>query len=248
MKIRDEQDAFGHMMYDHLHGKRSYEIIEREDGFFNLSGGPHVYFAPYEEWLQIEKDAMGFVRGRVLDIGCGAGRHALYLQEQGHPVTGIDISPLAVKTCQERGLKDARVLPITQVSKTLGMFDTILMMGNNFGLVGNPHRAHWLLKRFAGITSREARIIAFIRNPYPTDLPEHLEYHAWNRERGRLSGQARIRVRYKKYATPWFELLMVSPEEMQTLLEPTPWAILDILATEPGWFCAILNKKVSFHD
>jgi hypothetical protein len=107
-------------------------------------------------------------------------------------------------------VKDARLLPVTQVSRKLGRFDTILAMANNFGLAGNERRARWLLRRFSGMTSEDALIIATTRDPYATDLPEHVEYHARNRARGRMPGQARIRVRYKKYVTPWFDLLMVS--------------------------------------
>jgi len=68
-----------------------------------------MYFSTFEEWWLIEKKAMEFVKGKVLDIGCGAGRHSIYLQEKGFDVTGIDISPLAVKVCRLRGLKKTEV-------------------------------------------------------------------------------------------------------------------------------------------
>ncbi len=48
---------------------------------------------------------MEFVNGRVLDVGCGAGRHSLYLQKKGFDVLGIDVSPLAVKVCRLKGVK-----------------------------------------------------------------------------------------------------------------------------------------------
>ena len=242
MTIQDQQDAFGHMMYDHLHGLDAYEIIERDDGFFSTSMGPRLYFAAYDEWMNVEKEAIHFAKGRVLDIGCGAGRHALYLQERGLEVVGIDSSPLAIKTCLERGLKDARLLGLTNISRKLGIFDTILMMGNNFSLVGSPARAAWLLKRFAGITSADATIIAFTRNPYTTSLPEHLDHHRWNLAHNRPGGQARIRVHYKKYASGWIDFLMVSPEELQAILLPTPWRVDRILEGDSGIYCALLKK------
>jgi SAM-dependent methyltransferase len=243
MTIQDQQDAFGHMMYDHLHGLNAYEIIERDDGFFSTSMGPRLYFAAYDEWMDVEKEALRCAAGRVLDVGCGAGRHALYLQEHGLEVVGIDSSPLAIKTCLERGVRDVRQLGLANVSRRLGIFDTILMMGNNFSLVGNPTRAAWLLKRFAGITSPDASIIAFTRNPYTTSVPEHIDYHRWNRAHNRPGGQARIRVRYKKYASSWIDFLMVSPEELQTLLLPSPWRVARILEGDAGIYCALLKKK-----
>ena len=55
MDIPDQKDAFGHEMYDHLHGKKTYEIIERDDGLFNVSMGAPLYFSKFEEWMDVEK-------------------------------------------------------------------------------------------------------------------------------------------------------------------------------------------------
>jgi len=77
---------------------------------------------------------MRYAKGRILDIGCGGGRISLYFQRKGSDVLGIDVSPLAIKVCKLRGLRKARVMSITGVSPRLGKFDTILVIGNDFGL------------------------------------------------------------------------------------------------------------------
>ena len=64
---------------------------------------------------------MRHVRGRLLDVGVGSGRVALHLQESGHEVLGIDISPLAVEVARRRGVEDARVLAFKDVGPKLGM-------------------------------------------------------------------------------------------------------------------------------
>jgi len=134
---------------------------------------------------------MEFVKGRVLDIGCGAGRHSLYLQRKGFDVLGIDISPLAIKVCKLRGLKKAKVMSIDDIGKfAADSFDTILMLGNNFGLFGSPGKAKKLLKKLYEITSLEALIIAESRDPYETDNPAHLEYHEFNRKKGKNARSA----------------------------------------------------------
>ena len=241
--LKDWQDAFGHEMYDYFTGQGGYEIVERDDGFFSFSPGPALYFLEYEAWPECEKQAMQYVQGRVLDVGCGAGRHALYLQKQGFEVVGIDNSPLAIQVCQARGLQNARVLPITQASRRLGVYDTILMLGSNFALVGNARRARWLLKRFHGMTSEAARIIAQTRDPYQTGVREHLEYHAHNRKRGKMSGEARIRVRYKRYVTPWIDFLMVSSGEMQDILASTNWEAREFIEGPQGAYVAVIEKR-----
>ena len=66
-----------------------------------------------------------------------AGRVSLYLQRKGLTVTAIDNSPLAIRVCRTRGVKDVRVLAIEQIGRLAGApFDTVVMLGNNFGLFG----------------------------------------------------------------------------------------------------------------
>ena len=241
--LKDNEDAFGHEMMDHLLGKGGYEIVERDDGLFEVSGGPKGYFSDYKDWPEHERKAMKFVRGRVLDIGCGAGRHSLYLQEKGHDVFGIDNSPLAIEVCRQRGLRDARVMAVTQVTSGLGVFDTILMMGNNFGLFGNPKRARWLVRRLRNLTSEEGRIVAETIDPYDTNVPEHLEYHNLNRKRGRMGGQTRLRIRYRKYVTPWFEYMFVSREEMEGMLDGTGWNAGQFVDSKGPFYIAVIEKE-----
>ena len=95
----------------------------------------------------------------VLDVGCGAGRHSLYLQGKGFDVTGIDISPLAIKVCRLRGLHKVKNMSIAEVGKFgPNSFDTIIMMGNNFGLFGSRDGAKSLLKRSLNITAIQGLI------------------------------------------------------------------------------------------
>jgi len=242
--LTKQQDAYGRINWDYLHGKQTKEIIERDDGFIDLSGGAPDYFLDYKDWGQHQRTAMKFVRGRVLDVGCGAGRCCLYLQERGQPVVGIDVSPLAIKTSRARGVKDARVLPFTQIHRGLGMFDTILMMGNNFGLFGSRARARWLLRRLHGITTPDARIVAESNDIYQTRNPDHLQYHQFNRRRGRMSGQLRFRVRYASYCSPWFDYLMVSPDEMKEILEGTGWRVGRFLKSTGSPYIAVIEKMM----
>lgn len=240
--MQPEEDAFGQMLMACWRGERTFEVLERDDGLVNVGGGYQLYFAPYEDWWPEEKEALRNARGRVLDIGCGTGRHALYLQEQGQEVVGIDVSPLAAQVARERGVKDVRLLPITQLKRSLGLFDTILMMGGNFGLVGNPERARRLLLRFRGMTAEDARIIAASLNPYGTDDPVHLAYHEANRRRGRMAGQVRLRVRYRKYKGSWFDLLLVSPDEMQEIVANAGWRVSQLFGDPDGRYIAMIEK------
>lgn len=238
----DRHDAYGHELLDHLEGRGGYEIVERDDGLIDTSVGPELYFAPYTEWSEVTKAAVAEARGRVLDVGCGAGRACLYLQERGHEVTGIDTSPLAVEVCRRRGVRDVRLLSITQVTRRVGEWDTVLMLGNNLGLLGGVRRGRWLLRRLHGATSPRARIVGESVDPYDTDDPAHLAYHARNRERGRLGGQVRIRVRYRAHVGRWFDYLLLPPEELRELVDGTGWVLSEVIARVGPNYAALLEK------
>jgi methylase of polypeptide subunit release factors len=102
-----------------LAGRSAVEVVERDDGFIGTTPRP-FYFEPFRRWPAHHRRAMRLVRGRVLDVGAGAGRVALHLQERGHEVVAIDISPGAVEVCRRRGVRDARVCPIEDVDESLG--------------------------------------------------------------------------------------------------------------------------------
>lgn len=240
--MKPEQDAYGQEIWAYYEGRDSFEIVERDDGYFDVSSGPKIYFSEYEDWSLREKRAMEFVKGRVLDIGCGAGRHSLYLQNKGFDILGIDVSPLATKVCKLRGLKKAKVMSIEDVNFKPDSFDTIIMMGNNFGLFGNFKRARRLLRSFHKMTSKSALIIAETRNPYKTQTPAHLEYQKLNKKRGRMAGQIRIRIRFEKYVTKWFDYLLVSKEEMADILKGTGWKVREFLDSESPVYVAIIKK------
>lgn len=96
-----------------------------------------VLFRSYDEMPSLERTALDMAKGRVLDVGAGAGCHSLVLQERGFDVTAIDISPLSVQTMKARGLKQVLEQDFFTLS---GQYDTILMLMNGIGIVGRLKR------------------------------------------------------------------------------------------------------------
>jgi len=240
--LRPEQDAYGLLVSDHLRGVDVVEVVERDDGYIDTSSGPLAYFAPFSEWPAHQREATRHLRGPVLDIGCGAGRVSLYAQERGLEVVATDVSPLAIETCRTRGVRCAEVVPITRLSRALGVFATLVMYGNNWGLMGRPGRARWLLRRFRGFTEPGALIIAESRDPYGTHNPADIEYQRRNRERGRMSGQIRLRVRYRNARTPWFDYLLVSPDEMASIVSGTGWEIRELVMSDGPDYAVVIAR------
>jgi hypothetical protein len=139
---------------------------------------------------------------------------------------------------RERGVRDVRLLAFEEVDDSLGRFDTIVMLGNNFGLFGSPSKARGLLRRLRPLADR---IVAASIDPHATEDPTHLAYQERNRRRGRMAGQLRLRVRYRDLIGPWFDYLFVSSDEMTSILEGTQWQITRLLQSDSAYYVAILE-------
>lgn len=234
-------DVYGAVLADALDGKPAKEIVERDDGFVMVFDARYL-LAPFKQWDDAdERRAMRFVRGRVLDVGCGGGRVCLHLQERGLEVVGIDSSPAAVAICKRRGVRDVRVCAIDAVDDSLGLFDTVVMLGQNFGMLGSRARARRLLGRFVRVTTPRGRIVAETFDPHALDDPVQRNYCEWNRKRGRMPGQLRVRVRYRDLATPWLDWLQVSRGELNHLLDGTGWRLARTIGDGPS-YVAIIEK------
>lgn len=131
-----------------------------------------------------------------------------------------------------------RLLAFEDVDDSLGRFDTLVLFGNNFGLFASWAKARRLLRRLRPFVGR---IVASSNDPYATEDPAHLAYHTRNRTRGRMSGQLRLRVRYRDLVGPWFDYLMVSPDEMAEIIEGTGWRISRLVRAEGSQYVAVLD-------
>jgi SAM-dependent methyltransferase len=238
--VNPREDAYGDMHLAVLDGRPSAGVIERDDGFVEASG-VEFHFAPFRRWPAHERRAMRFVRGRVLDVGCGVGRVCLHLQRLGRNAVGIDSSPGAVEACRSRGVRDARLLTIEDVDDTLGVFDTVVLFGNNLSLLGSERKARRVLRRLHGITSPRGRIVGSTFDPYGGDDPAHLAYHERNRRRGRAGGQVRARVRYRDLSTPWFDLWFTSITELRAAVAGTGWHVAHTIDAGPA-YVAVVEK------
>jgi SAM-dependent methyltransferase len=239
--VKREDDVYGAVLADLLAGKTAMEIVERDDAFVTAFDARYLV-APFRRWDDpLERRAMRFVRGRALDVGCGGGRVCLHLQERGLDVVGIDSSPGAIESCRARGVRDARLLAIDAVDASLGSFDTIVFLGQNFGMLGSRRRARRLLRRLRRITTPRGRIVAESFDPHAFDDPIQRRYLDRNRQRGRMPGQLRVRIRYRDLSSPWLDWLQLSRDELTELLEGTGWRLSRALGDGPS-YVAIIEK------
>ena len=114
-------------------------------------------FRSFNEMPKPEKKALQLAKGKILDVGCGAGSHSLYLQEKGFDVTAIDISPNAIKACELRGLKNARVQNVLDLENE--KFDTILLLMNGTGIFGTLSETSKYLQKLKSLLTANGQIL-----------------------------------------------------------------------------------------
>jgi len=234
-------DAFGELLRAAWTARPSgttYEIIERDDSTIMAQPAERYFATPADE--PDLAAALDLASGRVLDIGAGAGRCAVPLQDRGTDVTALDVSPGALALCRERGVRST-VLG-TVFDHAGASYDTFLLYGNNLGLLGGPDTAPGFLSALSTLAAPGARVVAEGMDPYRTDNPVHLAYHDLNRRRGRWPGQLRIRIRYQNLASDWFDYLFCSVAELRTLLTGTGWRLADVLPRAEDRYLAVMAR------
>lgn len=229
--LSPHEDAYGQLLLAVAEGRPAQEIMEREDGLI-YAGDPRDYLAPFRRWPPTERQLMRWARGRVLDIGCAAGRAALHLQARGHEVVAIDESPLAVEVARRRGVPDARALALADATpEALGLFDTVLVLRNNLGLAGNLDAAPPALRRLAALTTPAGRLLTDSVHPDRLDTLS------------RGTGRDRYRVRWRQFASPWFRYLMLTPDEVEHLVEASPWRVLRLVDDGSPRYGIVLARR-----
>lgn len=150
------KDLFGKALLDYQSGQYSEDLIT----WTNISDKddlPLPYlFRSYSEMPKLEQKALQLAKGKILDIGCGAGNHALWLQNKGFKVKGIDTSKGAIEVCKTRGVLNAELIPLLNESER---FDTILLLMNGTGIFQELTQVSQYLRHLKSLLHPEGQIL-----------------------------------------------------------------------------------------
>jgi len=210
-------DAWGRALIDHWHGRPVGQLdLEVDDGDVVPAMHPEWFFRTEPDWEPEERRLMALVTdGPVLDLGAGAGRTALHLQQHGMTVTAVESSPGAAEVCRERGVLDVRLGDLNDPPSDRHWM-TVLLLCGNLGLGGSWEGNRRLLARLAPICGLGALLIG-----------DSVNYQ------GRA--EIALRIRYGSVVTPWWKQRNVAASEAADLVAGTGWAIEQHLHAANGF-------------
>ncbi len=152
-----DKDVLGQAIWDYHTGNYEGELVvhsslDQQD----ILPIPYL-FRGFNEMPALEKKALELCRGQVLDIGCGAGSHSLYLQEKGVSVTALDLSEKAIAVSSMRGVQNTIQSNIFDYSGT--KFDTILLLMNGIGVAGQLRHLDACLNHLKSLLKEDGQIL-----------------------------------------------------------------------------------------
>ncbi|MDR0363583.1 MAG: class I SAM-dependent methyltransferase [Bacteroidales bacterium] len=150
-------DVYGKGLLAYLNGSRNASFIVESDIADTEQWPVKLFFRTFEEMPETEKLALRHAKGRILDVGAGAGSHALWLQENNLDTTAIDISTGAVEAMKKRGVKHALQEDFFNLKNE--KFDIILLLMNGVGIVGKMSNLPHFFEQAAKLLAPQGKIL-----------------------------------------------------------------------------------------
>lgn len=212
-------DILGEALLDFQNGDYSEDIVT----FLTLNKHlveekdtlPLTYlFRTFEEMPPLEKKALRLCYGTVLDIGCGAGSHSLYLQEKGLSITALDASMGAIETCKLRGVEKNIHSKITDFKGQ--RFDTLLLLMNGIGIAGTLQKLNALLDHLKTLLNPGGQILLDSSDLiYMFD--EDTDGGHWIPFGDSYYGEVTFQMEYKRRSSKSFEWLYLDYNTLQNV-------------------------------
>ena len=236
--MNSKMDPMGRAIADFFKTKKASKLRVFSPMFEEDEIPLTTLFRNYESMPEIERKALDLTKGRVLDVGAGAGCHSLVLQEKGMDVTAIDISPLSVETMKKRGVKKV----LEQDFFTLeGQYDTILMLMNGIGIVGTLERLPEFFKQLDKILAPGGQVLCdssdisyvFEDEEGMIDIPNEMNYY----------GEHSFRMQYKDTIGEPFNWLYIDADTLKEKAGRYGYSVEVVAEGEHFDYLARLTKR-----
>ncbi len=230
----------GKAIQDFYQGDRGAEVeIHRDDGTVSILAISAFFRGAVD--FQLDKIALDNCRGRILDVGAGAGIHSLYLQNKGFSVCALDISAEASKVMKQRGIKEVACVSFADFKSE--PFDTLLILGRSICMVETLDGLSAFLKDAHRLVKSGGQILLNSLDVSKTGDPQNQAYHEANRRAGRYIGEIRVYMEYKGLHGPPMGMLQVDADTLAACAAKAGWNCKILIREKDGNYLARLTKR-----
>ena len=153
------KDLFGKAIFDYQTDNNPENLITET----NISESDEMevsyLFRSFKQMPKLEQVALNLAFGSVLDVGCGAGSHSLYLQNNLKlDILAIDSSEHSVRACKLRGLENVVEISFLEFD-TIKKFDTILLLMNGSGIFETLAKTSIYLQKLKSLLNLNGQIL-----------------------------------------------------------------------------------------
>lgn len=209
-------DALGTALTDYYNNKKSTGKLWVHNNYGPKEHMPvDHYFREMEEMPELEWVALQQCRGKILDIGAGAGSHALALQKMGQDITALDISPQAAAVMKARGVKNVLEGDFFQLVPE-APYDTLLLLMNGIGLSGTIAGLRRFLAKARTMLKPGGQLI------FDSSDIAYL-YEDTPRPADRYYGELQHLYEFKKQRSEWFEWLFIDKKTLKQITKEEGW-------------------------
>lgn len=192
-----------------------------------------AYFRNINQMPALEHAALQLCKGKILDIGAGAGSHALWLQQQDKDITALEISALSCDVMKQRGLH--RVIQQDVFTYSGEKYDTLLLLMNGIGLSGTLDGLRLFLRHAAALIKPGGQLIfdsSDVAYVYKNHFPDLTGYY----------GEIAYRYQYKGKKTDWFKWLYIDRYTLSAIALAEGWRDEYITEDENGQYLVRLQR------
>jgi len=194
-----------------------------------------LFFRDETEMPELELKALELCRGRVLDIGAGAGSHALILQQRNIAVTALDISTTAVAIMKKRGVTDAVEKNIFELELN-DTYDTLLFMMNGIGVTGTIAGFKAFLKKAKTYLKPGGQLL--FDSSDISYLYQEIQFPA-----NAYFGEVAFAYEYKQKRGKWFKWVYIDQQTLKNVAAAAGWNSHIVMEDDNDQYLAQLTLK-----
>jgi SAM-dependent methyltransferase len=239
-----DPDPYGRAILDYHRGEQDEPLYDVDGNATRDHPIRGFYFRPFEADTESSEWVESWLDGPLLDLGAGAGRHALYFQER-FEVVAVDASEHLVAVMRDRGVEDARHADMFELREEFerNRFRSVLSIGTQMNLAGSMQGLRKFLGDLASVTTPNATAVV---DSYDPEVAKTVESFGFRPDPAPGLAYRVYHYEYEDDVGPTLLFRLFSPDRLREAAAGTGWAVAEVRHHPPSdsvQYRAALRKR-----